>query len=263
MAAAAATTNPSSSYSPHTFNKYLTNPHPIHRPFLLKLKHDRNKLQSVRCSQFDPPPSKLSAAVNSDFTDRTSSSSSCSSSIDFLTLCHSLKTTKRKGWVNHGIEGPESIADHMYRMSLMALISGDLPGINRERCIKIAIVHDIAEAIVGDITPSDGVPKAEKSRLEQAALNEMCDVLGGGMRAEEIKELWREYEDNASLEANLVKDFDKVEMILQALEYETEHDRVLDEFFHSTAGKFQTEIGKSWAAEIIARRNSRLAKKLN
>lgn len=92
---------------------------------------------------------------------------------------------------------------------------------------------------MGDITPSDGVPKVEKSRLEQAALNEMCNVLGGGMRgtfgnsylnfifilisstiylflqitAEEIQELWREYEDNASLEANLVKDFDKVMFI--------------------------------------------------
>lgn len=37
-------------------------------------------------------------------------------------------------------------------------------------------------AIVGDITPSDGVPKQEKSRREQAALNEMCEVLGGGIR---------------------------------------------------------------------------------
>ncbi|KAG8382968.1 hypothetical protein BUALT_Bualt05G0135100 [Buddleja alternifolia] len=217
-----------------------------------------------------------------------------SAAIDFLTLCHSLKvcvhvynlvvvvlfavmsisdgfnlslslsllqSTKRKGWVNHGIKGPESIADHMYRMSLMALIADDLPGVNRERCIKIAIVHDIAEAIVGDITPSDGVPKEQKSRMEQEALDEMCKVLGGGMRAEEIKELWREYENNSSLEANLVKDFDKVEMILQALEYETEHGKVLDEFFLSAAGKIQTEIGKRWAAEITSRRNSRLANK--
>ncbi|XP_062163466.1 uncharacterized protein LOC133870372 [Alnus glutinosa] len=187
-----------------------------------------------------------------------SHSSSSSSAIDFLTLCHRLKTTKRKGWINHGIKGPESIADHMYRMALMGLIAGDLPGVNRERCIKIAIVHDMAEAIVGDITPSDGVPKEEKSRREQAALNEMCKVLGGGMRAEEIQELWQEYENNSSLEANLVKDFDKVEMILQALEYEAEHGKVLDEFFLSTAGKFQTEIGKSWAAEINSRRHSRL-----
>ncbi|MFS7953201.1 putative HD domain-containing protein [Helianthus anomalus] len=46
-------------------------------------------------------------------------------------------------------------------MALVALIADDLPGINRERCIKIALVHDIAEgtSIVGDITPSDGVPK--------------------------------------------------------------------------------------------------------
>ncbi|XP_042501467.1 5'-deoxynucleotidase hdd1 isoform X2 [Macadamia integrifolia] len=184
------------------------------------------------------------------------SASPACSAIDFLTLCHRLKTTKRKGWLNHGIKGPESIADHMYRMALMALIIGDLPGVNRERCIKIAIVHDIAE--VGDITPSDGVPKKEKSRREQAALDEMCEVLGGGLRAEEIKELWAEYENNASLEANLVKDFDKVEMILQALEYEMEHGKVLDEFFLSTAGKFQTEVGKKWAAEITRRRNSRL-----
>lgn len=185
-------------------------------------------------------------------------SSSASHAIDFLTLCHRLKTSKRRGWINHGIKGPESIADHMYRMSLMALIAGDLPGVNRERCIKIAIVHDIAEAIVGDIIPADGVPKAEKSRLEESALNEMCEVLGGGLRADEIKDLWADYENNASIEASLVKDFDKVEMILQALEYEIKHGKVLDEFFISTAGKFQTELGKSWAAEVIARRNARL-----
>ncbi|KAG6600790.1 hypothetical protein SDJN03_06023, partial [Cucurbita argyrosperma subsp. sororia] len=190
-------------------------------------------------------------------------SPSSSSVIDFLTLCYRLKTTKRKGWINHGINGPESIADHMYRMALMSLITDDLPGVNRERCIKIALVHDIAEAIVGDITPSDGVPKEEKSRRESAALNEICQLLGGGKRADEIKELWTEYENNSSLEANLVKDFDKVELILQAFEYEIEHGKVLDEFFHSTAGKFQTEVGKSWAAEVMSRRNSRLRNNQN
>ncbi|CAN6444518.1 unnamed protein product [Victoria cruziana] len=181
-----------------------------------------------------------------------------SSAIDFLTLCHRLKTTKRKGWINHGITNPESIADHMYLMAVMALIANDIPGVDRERCIKIAIVHDIAEAIVGDITPSDGVPKAEKSRREHEALTYMCEVLGEQSRAAEVKELWAEYENNSSLEAKLVKDFDKVEMILQALEYEAEHGKVLDEFFLSTAGKFQTDVGRRWAAEVTSRRNRRL-----
>lgn len=52
-------------------------------------------------------------------------------------ICNFFQTTKRKGWINHGIEGPESIADHMYRMSLMALIVDDLPGVNRERFVAL------------------------------------------------------------------------------------------------------------------------------
>ncbi|XP_002534456.3 5'-deoxynucleotidase HDDC2 isoform X1 [Ricinus communis] len=180
--------------------------------------------------------------------------SSSSSAIDFLSLCHSLKKTKRAGWIKRDVKNPESIADHMYRMGLMALIAPDIPGIDRDKCVKMAIVHDIAEAIVGDITPSDGIPKEEKSRKEREALDHMCKLLGGGLRAKEISQLWMEYEENSSPEAKIVKDFDKVEMILQALEYENEQDRDLDEFFQSTAGKFQTEVGKAWALEIASRR---------
>ncbi|XP_058067823.1 uncharacterized protein LOC131217092 isoform X2 [Magnolia sinica] len=136
-----------------------------------------------------------------------------SSAIDFLSLCHRLKTTKRAGWVRRDIQDPESISDHMYRMGVMALIAADIPGVNRDRCVKMAIVHDIAEAIVGDITPSDGVPKEEKSRREREALEYMCKLLGGGSRAKEISELWMEYEENSSPEAKVVKDFDKLKQI--------------------------------------------------
>jgi hypothetical protein len=52
-----------------------------------------------------------------------------------LLLPFILQTTKRKGWINHSIKGPESIADHMYRMALMALIAGDLPAVDRERSV--------------------------------------------------------------------------------------------------------------------------------
>ncbi|VAI44527.1 5'-deoxynucleotidase HDDC2-like [Triticum dicoccoides] len=213
-----------------------------------RARHLRPRLAAAMSSSSSPAP-----APGSD--PAAPAASSASSAIDFLTLCYRLKTTKRAGWVRRGVPGPESVADHMYRMGVMALVAADLPaGVNRDRCVKMAIVHDIAEAIVGDITPADGVPKEEKSRREKEALDHMCALLGGGSRADEIRELWMEYENNATLEAKVVKDFDKVEMILQALEYEKEQGRDLEEFFQSTAGKFQTDVGKAWAAEVASRR---------
>ncbi|XP_020103602.1 HD domain-containing protein 2-like isoform X1 [Ananas comosus] len=214
-----------------------------HRPI-----RNRTVLMSSSSSQPDPSPSPSPSP---------SSSSAAAAAIDFLSLCHRLKTTKRAGWVRRGVREPESVADHMYRMGVMALVAPDMPGIDRDRCIKMAIVHDIAEAIVGDITPSDGVPKLEKNRMEKEALDHMCNLLGGGSRAKEIHELWMEYEENSSPEAKIVKDFDKVEMILQALEYENEQGIDLEEFFQSTAGKFQTDVGKAWAFEITSRRKKK------
>lgn len=62
---------------------------------------------------------------------------SCRRAVDFLRILHNLKATKRTGWVRKGVEGPESIADHMYRMSVMAMIApDDAGGLDRDRCIK-------------------------------------------------------------------------------------------------------------------------------
>ncbi|KAJ0233332.1 5'-deoxynucleotidase [Hirschfeldia incana] len=233
---------------------------PLTPPHLLPFFHT-----SAAASASSPSPNRAIHCMANDSPlsqpdptgDGSVSVPSASSAIDFLSLCSRLKTTPRAGWVKREVKDPESIADHMYRMGLMALVSSDIPGVNRDKCMKMAIVHDIAEAIVGDITPTCGVSKEEKNRRESEAHEHMCKLLGGGERAEEIAELWREYEANESPEAKVVKDFDKLEMILQALEYEQEQGKDLDEFFQSTAGKFQTDIGKAWALEIASRRPKR------
>lgn len=61
---------------------------------------------------------------------------------------------------------PESVADHMYRMSMLSFMVTDA-SINKDKLIKICLVHDLAESIVGDITPHCGVSKEEKKRLEE------------------------------------------------------------------------------------------------
>eukprot|EP00199_Chlamydomonas_sp_CCMP681_P006456 CAMPEP_0119116108 /NCGR_PEP_ID=MMETSP1180-20130426/52105_1 /TAXON_ID=3052 ORGANISM="Chlamydomonas cf sp, Strain CCMP681" /NCGR_SAMPLE_ID=MMETSP1180 /ASSEMBLY_ACC=CAM_ASM_000741 /LENGTH=199 /DNA_ID=CAMNT_0007105223 /DNA_START=102 /DNA_END=701 /DNA_ORIENTATION=+ len=184
-----------------------------------------------------------------------SSSPSPAAAVDFLFLLQKLKTTPRTGWVKRGVQQPESIADHMYRMGMMALIVGPDAGVNINRCIKMGIVHDVAEAIVGDITPYCNVAPEEKHRLEMDAISQIKAMLGEGTSAaQEISELWHEYEANQSKEAKLVKDFDKLEMIIQAHEYEQDQGKALQEFFDSTEGRFTTDTGKAWAAELYARR---------
>ena len=76
-----------------------------------------------------------------------------------------LKTLKRTGWVQNEVSLPESVADHMYRMSMLSFFITD-PTINRDKLMKICLCHDLAEAIVGDITPYDGVSKEDKKKLE-------------------------------------------------------------------------------------------------
>ena len=76
--------------------------------------------------------------VRSCFRDFSPCTLSCRRrAVDFLRILHNLKATKRTGWVRKGVEGPESIADHMYRMSVMAMIAPDAAGgLDRDRCIK-------------------------------------------------------------------------------------------------------------------------------
>jgi putative hydrolase of HD superfamily len=183
--------------------------------------------------------------------------------VQFLHLATNLKTTPRTGWVKRNVKDPESIADHMYRMSLMALLmEGNTDGYDVDRCIKLAIVHDLAECIAGDITPVCGVSDGEKYRMESEAMDTITSMLGDNAASRNIRALWDEYERGETKEAKLVKDFDKVEMIVQAGEYERDQGErgvELQEFFDSTAGKWRTDVGKSWAQVVTderARRSS-------
>jgi hypothetical protein len=102
-----------------------------------------------------------------------------------------LQTTPRTGWVRSGVREPESIADHMYRMSIMAMTMAGSTEYDQQRLIKLAIVHDLAEAIVGDIAPSDNVSKEDKHQREAAALEKIVAMLGASTAAaQEILELW-------------------------------------------------------------------------
>ncbi|XP_042359616.1 HD domain-containing protein 2 [Plectropomus leopardus] len=168
----------------------------------------------------------------------TETSAGMSKMLQFMKLIGQLKRVPRTGWVYRGVKKPESVSDHMYRMAMMSLTITD-PTVDKDRCIKLALVHDMAECIVGDIAPSDNVSKAEKHRREEEAMRHLSALLPEGLK-QEIYGLWEEYENQSSPEARLVKQFDLLEMILQAHEYEELEGTPgrLQEFFDSTDGRF-------------------------
>ena len=159
-------------------------------------------------------------------------------SLNFFSVIGKLKTLKRTGWVDNEIPLPESVADHMYRMSMLSFLITD-EQLNRDELIKICLMHDVAEAKVGDITPYDGVSKEEKRRLEEAAIREILGDIGQAAIGDEMLRLWMAYEEGNSPTALVAKQLYKFEMIVQADEYEAAHPgKRLDSFFASTAGYF-------------------------
>ncbi|KAA1468957.1 HD domain-containing protein [Dentipellis sp. KUC8613] len=178
-------------------------------------------------------------------------------SVDRLAFFHileRLKTQKRTGWVDHNIPNSESISDHMYRMAVLALCSSDTK-LDIAKCVMIAVVHDLAEAQVGDIAPREGIPKAEKHRLEADAMhNFVHDMLHNSSAAQRIEALWKEYEDQSSDEARFVKDLDRFEMATQALEYEREHNVPLQSFFDSSLPNLRHPEVQGWGADLSRQR---------
>src|SRR5829696_4899937 len=69
----------------------------------------------------------------------------------------SLKQVRRKGWVDRGVPDAESVADHSYRVALLAWALARARGLDAERAMLIGLVHDLAEAEVGDETPFDAL----------------------------------------------------------------------------------------------------------
>ncbi|GMG40408.1 unnamed protein product [Ambrosiozyma monospora] len=141
----------------------------------------------------------------------------------FYQIVFLLKDQKRTGWLDFKVPQPESIADHMYRMSIVAMslnpnkFETDQPSKSTPpdltKCCKIALVHDIAEALVGDITPRDAnIGKVEKNRRELTTIEYLAEIIkpyNPGF-AKEIVDLWLDYENQRNFEARIVKDIDKV-----------------------------------------------------
>lgn len=159
---------------------------------------------------------------------------------EFWDLAVALKRVQRQGWVDRGVELPESVADHSWGVALLAwLTAHGRTDLDRDRVLLLGLVHDLPEAIAGDATPFDSArdrdgtiaperfrempsyseeSKRLKRQAELRALAEMIANLPPSIAAE-IHSAWVEYDEQRTPEARHVRQIDKLETLLQAHSY--------------------------------------------
>ncbi|KAH9423376.1 HD domain-containing protein 2 [Dermatophagoides pteronyssinus] len=220
--------------------------------------------------------------------------------IEFLCLTGRLKTLPRRGWIlnNRCIKNPEPIAGHMYRMAIMSMLFDDgdddnstnsnnndnsmeptksTTKLNAGKMIQLSLIHDMAECIVGDITPMDGIDADEKHRNELIAMEKLASLLPP-KQSKRLIELYREYESHKSPESLIVKELDRFDICLQAFQYErqeyfNQQKRIIrfDKFFQialehvhhpllrKMVERLCNERDRFWIEEIVADINNHKA----
>ena len=131
----------------------------------------------------------------------------------FLQEAERLKNVYRTSWTSGG--QPESTASHTWRLCLIAMVVEDyLPEVDTGKLLKMCVVHDLGEAIRGDIPAIDQSDNSQKSVQEREDLLKLVNPLPDHIR-QEIIDLWDEYEQATSPEAAVAKALDKLETLLQ------------------------------------------------
>jgi putative hydrolase of HD superfamily len=148
----------------------------------------------------------------------------------------------------------------MYRMAMLALFapSSLTSRVDIARVTKMCLFHDVAEMFVGDITPMDQVSKPEKNRRETTTISflsreVMANVSGAG--AHDFEAIWNEFEEGKTDEAKFAQDLDKLELLLQAVEYEREFkgEKDLSSFISVHERILLPEV-KEWSTTILKER---------
>lgn len=137
--------------------------------------------------------------------------------LKLLSLAEKLKCELRHSWLSNGQQ--ESVAEHSWRLAFMVCLFAPYLAqpVNIEKSLKMALIHDLAEAETGDIPMfncQDPVSKQKKLINEQKVMFKIKSMLNNEI-GQEIYDLWLEYEEKQSYEAKFVNALDKIEAHIQ------------------------------------------------
>jgi putative hydrolase of HD superfamily len=180
------------------------------------------------------------------------------SMISTLIELQRLKRLDRTGWILRGLpNGTESVAAHSFGVAVTSMLLADElqkrdVKIDVEKLIRIALLHDWAEARVGDMprTATAYFGAETRRRAETAAFADIVHHLSNRVRYDE---LYNDYEHRESVEARLVKAADILDLLMQVISLERAGARGLDEFWEVTENPdFQLEgVARDTVEQLI------------
>ena len=155
--------------------------------------------------------------------------------IHFAQEVNKSKRIKRTGWLLEGIAAPESVAEHSFRLVVLAMVLGEYLEVDSEKLVKMAIIHDLGETITGDLVVERGKTineeyKKRKEELEEKGIETLFKPF-----SKKYKAIFHEMIARKTKEAQIFWQLDKLEMALQAKEYEEKQKKHLPEFFENAS----------------------------
>ncbi|MFE2360105.1 HD domain-containing protein [Streptomyces virginiae] len=166
----------------------------------------------------------------------------------FLYEAGTLKHARRTGWWMAGVSNPESVAEHSWRTSLIASIIAKLEGADPARAAFLAVWHDTQETRTGDVNHL-GKKYATSADPEAVTADQTAGM--PAVLASAIQDLVAEYEGKDSPEAVCARDADKLECMLQGIEYKAQGYQAAQRWIDNSQARLTTPTGKRLAEELL------------
>ncbi|MEK7573758.1 MAG: HD domain-containing protein [Patescibacteria group bacterium] len=176
--------------------------------------------------------------------------------LDFFRVVGRSKRIPRTGWVREKMKNPESVAEHSFRVSVIAMVLADELDLNKEKLMKMALIHDLGETFTGDIvwTRGEAVDIRIRENKEKEELKNLIKLFSMIKDGIDYIDIFQEMLSDFSKEAQIFWQIDKLEMAIQAYEYEQEQGINLEEFFLNAGLFIKDPILKEIFEEVLAGR---------
>lgn len=160
-----------------------------------------------------------------------------------------LKAARRTGWWMAGARDPESVAEHAWRTSVIASVIATLEGADAARAAHLAVWHDSQETRTGDVNHlgKKYAPPGDPAAVTADQTAGMPEVLPSAIRA-----VVAEYEARETPEAVCARDADKLECMLQGLEYKGQGYEAAQRWVDNSRARIVTESGRLLADQLLA-----------